>query len=92
MPKPSFSPELPRPVRGACLLASSIASFGILGGLLLAWHLQAEPVWLAATPAVLAEVATCERVKARLARLQCLHELVLARAPQHRPAAVLAAR
>lgn len=91
MHTPCSSPKLPRTVRGACLVASTVVTFGTQGGLLLGWHLQAEPVWLAATPAVLAEVAGCERIRVRPARLLCMRTLVLARAQQSQ-AVVLASR
>ncbi len=90
MDERSFS-DPPRCVRGACLLAASVASFGLLGALVLAWHQQADPVWLAATPDVLAEVAACEQARDRGQRTQCKRALVLART-QQQPAAVLASR
>ncbi len=83
--------DLPHPGRAACLLAASVASLSILGALVLAWHLQADPMWLAATPDVLAEVAACEQASERSQRTQCKRALVLART-QQQPAAVLAAR
>jgi hypothetical protein len=90
MHEQSFA-KLPHAVRGTCLLAASVASLGIVGALVSAWHLQAHPIWLAATPQVLAEVAACEQARDRSTRTQCKRVLVLARAlpPQ---AAVLASR
>lgn len=82
---------LPPHVRATCLAAASVASFGILGALVSAWHLQADPVWLAATPDVLAEVAACEHARDRGQRTQCKRALVLVRT-QQQPAAVLASR
>ncbi len=90
MDERTFS-DPPRYVRGACLLAASVASFGLLGALVLAWHQQADPVWLSATPDVLAEVAACEQARDRGQRTQCKRALVLART-QQQPAAVLASR
>lgn len=83
--------DLPHPGRAACLLAASVATFGILCGLATAWHLQTAPLWLTATPEVLAEVAACEQARDRGQRTQCKRALVLART-QQQPAAVLAAR
>lgn len=82
---------LPRHVRGACLLAASMVTFGILGTLVSTWHQQADPVWLTATPAVLAEVAACDQARDRSQRTQCKRALVHARAHQQ-PDALLAAR
>lgn len=84
-------PELPRHVRAACLVAASVSTFGILGAVASAWQQQADPVWLAATPEVLAEVAACDQTRERRLRVQCKRALVLART-QPQPAAVLAAR
>ncbi len=74
--------DMPCLVRMACLSAASIATFGTLGTLVLNWQLQADPVWLAATSDVLAEVAACELSPDRSQRTHCKRALVLARAQQ----------
>lgn len=80
---------LPHAVRAACLAVASVASLGLLGALLLVWHLQADPVWLAATPEVLAEVTACDQARDRSQRTRCKRALVLARTQQ--PSAVVLA-
>ncbi len=67
----SSLPELPHVVRGACLLAASVASIGTLTTLLTIWHQQADSLWLPAMPEVLAKVAVCDQASDRTRRTQC---------------------
>ena len=79
MPNQSRS-DMPRHVRVSCLAAASIAAFCTLGTLAVNWYLQADPIWLAATPDVLAEVAACEQSPDRSECTHCKRAMVLARA------------
>ena len=45
------------------------------------WQHKADPVWLVATPQVLAEVAVCDAEASRAARESCKQGIVAARAP-----------
>lgn len=69
---------------GARLLcaAAAVCTTGALAGMLLsAWHHRADPLWLAATPDVLADVAACDAELARAERERCKQGIVAARAP-----------
>ncbi len=74
--------RLPNSLRLAGVVAGSASTCCVLGGLVLAWGSLAPPNWIAATPAVLAEVAVCNKAQDREARTQCKHAIVLAHASQ----------
>ena len=67
---------------GARLLGAAAAlctTAAIAAALLAGWEHAADPVWLAATPEVLAEVAACDREATRFERDLCKQTLVAAR-------------
>lgn len=63
-----------------CAAAALVTTCALAAILLAGWQHQAEPVWLAATPEVLAEVAACDSERDRLQRVRCKQGLVAARA------------
>lgn len=73
--------RVPRRTRILCAAAALCTTSAITAALLSGWHHQADPVWLAATPAVMAELATCDAQPARAERDQCKQDVVAARAP-----------
>jgi hypothetical protein len=80
---------------GARLLcaAAAVCTTGALAGALLsAWHHQADPLWLAATPEVLADVAACDAEPTRASRESCKQGIVSARAPSETRSYPLASR
>lgn len=62
-----------------CAAVALVATCALAGALLAAWHYSAEPVWLRATPQVLAELAACDGERDRTARARCKQGLVNAR-------------
>jgi hypothetical protein len=60
--------------------------------LLSAWHHRADPLWLAATPEVLADVAACDAEASRAAREICKRGIVAARAPSETRSHPMASR
>jgi hypothetical protein len=59
--------------------AALCTTSAIAAALLAGWQHAADPVWLAATPEVLAEVAACDGEATRLDRDLCKQALVAAR-------------
>lgn len=83
---------LPPAARLLCA-AAALCTTGALAALLLAaWHHQADPLWLAATPEVLADVAACDAEASRAARASCKQGIVAARAPSETRSYPMAAR
>ena len=69
---------------GARLLGAAAAlctTAALAAALLAGWQHKADPVWLVATPQVLAEVAVCDAEASRAARESCKQGIVAARAP-----------
>jgi len=67
---------------GARLLGAAAAlctTAAIAAALLAGWQHSADPVWLAATPEVLAEVAVCDSEATRIERDLCKQGIVVAR-------------
>jgi hypothetical protein len=72
---------LSRPARLACAAAACVVSVAIGTGLAGLYHGAGEPVWLVATPAVLEEIAVCDREATHGQRQQCRKDFVAARLP-----------
>ena len=70
---------LPPGARLLCAAAALCATGAMAALLLSAWQHQADPLWLAATPEVLAEVAVCDREATRIERDLCKQGIVAAR-------------
>lgn len=78
---PSLTPSfLPPGGRLLCAAAALVTTCALAATLLASWQHRAEPVWLAATPEVLAEVAACDSERDRLLRVRCKQGIVAARA------------
>lgn len=75
------SPFLPPGARLLCAAAALCTTGALAAMLLAAWQHQADPVWLAATPEVLADVAACDAELSRAERERCKQGIVAARAP-----------
>ena len=61
--------------------AALCTTSAIAAALLASWQHKADPVWLAATPEVLAEVAVCDREATRIERDLCKQVIVASRMP-----------
>lgn len=83
---------LPPGARLLCAAAALCTTGALAAVLLSAWHHQADPVWLAATPEVLADVAACDAEASRTARESCKQGVVSARAPSETRSYPMAAR
>jgi len=75
-----------------CVAAAVCTTGALAGALLSAWHHQADPVWLAATPEVLADVAACDAELSRAERERCKQGVVAARAPSESRSYPMASR
>lgn len=74
-----FSIALAPGARPVCAAAALCTTATIAAALLAGWQHQAGPVWLAATPEVLAEVAVCDGEATRSERDLCKQAIVVAR-------------
>lgn len=83
---------LSRGSRALCAAGAGIVSLTLCGGLAGLWQAGAEPLWLAATPAVAAQLAQCEQAPSRAARQQCKQQYVAARLAPEPPAVRVAGR
>ncbi len=83
---------LPPGARLLCAAAALCTTGALAGVLLSAWHHRADPVWLAATPEVLADVAACDAETSRTARESCKRGVVAARAPSETRSYPMASR
>lgn len=79
--QPFTASFLPPGARLLCAAAALCTTGALAAVLLSAWHHQADPVWLAATPEVLADVAACDAELLRAERERCKQGIVAARAP-----------
>lgn len=79
--QPFTASFLPPAARLLCASAALCTTGALAAVMLSAWHRQADPLWLAATPEVLADVAACEGEASRTARESCKQGIVAARAP-----------
>jgi hypothetical protein len=90
-PIPSAIPSIDRPVaaaprpaatlRLACAAAALATTATLAAALLGSWHASSPPLWLAATPEVMAEVARCEQLAGFERQMSCKQEIVAARLP-----------
>ena len=83
---------LPPGARLLCAAAALCATGAMAALLLSAWQHQADPLWLAATPEVLADVAACDAETSRAARERCKQGIVSARAPSETRSYPMASR
>jgi len=60
--------------------------------LLVGWHRATEPVWLVATPEVMAEVAACDSKRDLIERVRCKRGIGGGRAPNGQQVYPVAAR
>lgn len=83
---------LPPSARLLCAAAALCATGAMAALLLSAWQHQADPLWLAATPEVLADVAACDAETSRAERDSCKQSIVAARAPSETHSYPMASR
>lgn len=83
---------LPPGARLLCAAAALCSTSALAAVLLSAWHHQADPLWLAATPEVLTDVAACDAEASRAARESCKQGIVAARAPSETRSYPMASR
>lgn len=69
-------PTLKRAPRLVCAAAAMATTATLATALLAGWHQQSETRWLAATPAVLADLEACEQVPDRAASSRCKQLIV----------------
>ena len=67
--------------RALCAAAALATTATLATTLLGAWYRSSPPLWLAATPELLAEVARCEQLAGFDSRTRCKEEIVAARLP-----------
>ena len=72
--------------------AALCTTSAIAAALLAGWQHAADPVWLAATPEVLADVAACDAELSRAERERCKQCIVAARAPSETRSYPMASR
>ena len=84
--------SLPPGTRLLCAAAALCTTGALAAVLLSAWHHQADPLWLTATPEVLADVAACDAEPTRASRESCKRSIVAARAPSETRSYPLASR
>lgn len=83
---------LPPGARLLCAAAALCTTGALAAVLLSAWHHRASPVWLAATPDVLADVGACDAEPTRAEREGCKQGIVAAHAPSESRTYPLASR
>jgi hypothetical protein len=83
---------LPPGARLLCATAALCTTGALATLLLAAWHHQADPLWLTATPEVLADVTACDAEATRTARESCKQGIVTARAPSETRSYPMASR
>jgi hypothetical protein len=83
---------LPPGARLLCAAAALCTAGALVAVLLSAWQHQADPLWLAATPEVLADVAACDAEPSRAERESCKQGIVAARAPSESRSYPMASR
>ena len=89
---PFSFPLLPPSARLLCAALALVTTSALAAVLLAGWHHASEPLWLAASPEVMAEVAACESKHDRIERVRCKQGVVAARAPNGQQAYPVAAR